>query len=107
MREITSWKSGLIQKLAAQSKISHREASRLCDVELGLCLVEQLVPGESIRVLSALLAGYLFSLPQVQGWTDKQRRTLSVGRHLLQYYQGRRRWEEALDQYNHCPEVID
>jgi hypothetical protein len=29
---------------------------------------------------------------------------LAVGRHLLQYYQGRHRWEEALDQYNHFPE---
>jgi hypothetical protein len=63
MREITSWKSVLIQTFAAQCTISRREASRLCDVELGLFLVEQLVSGESASVLSALLAGYLFSLP--------------------------------------------
>lgn len=105
MRDVTTWKRALVERLGREGELTRQQASLLCDVELGLSLIEELVPSEAVATLPALLSGYRFPTSRTSKWTAEQRRMLAVGRQLLRYYQGRHRWGEALSEYTQIPAV--
>jgi hypothetical protein len=105
MRDVTNWKRILVERLGSEGGLTRQQASLLCDVELGLFLIEELLPSEAVATLPAILSGYQFPTSRATSWTAEQRRMLAVGRQLLRYYQGRRRWRQALSEYTQIPSV--
>lgn len=101
MRETTTWRQKLIKQLKdlwpEQARLAPAD---LCNIELGLYLLAELMPGAPAHILWALLTGYDFPVPEMQTWTLQQRRMLSTARYLLPYYRGKYQWQElALKAY--------
>ncbi len=73
-------------------------ARQLFDVELGLCLLNQLWPAAPPQGLPGLLSG---NVPAAVGptWTAKQRRLLNRGRVLLLPFQQSSCWNTLLECY--------
>src|SRR5213593_3628916 len=103
MRAIGTWKRTLVKRLVEETGASPREINRLCDVELGLSLLKEVAPGEPSSAVPAILSGYAAEWRFASLWSEARRQMVAVSRQLLQYYQGRRRWEEAVDEYLQLP----
>lgn len=102
MREISSWRASLVRRLRQQwpSPVpAGCTPALLCDVELGLSLLEQLAPGLPAHALWVLLTGYPFPTPEKEEWTPDQLRRLGNGRHLLLAYRSEYAWRRALERY--------
>ncbi|MEM7579572.1 MAG: hypothetical protein AAF316_06890 [Cyanobacteria bacterium P01_A01_bin.80] len=76
----------------------------LLNVDLGLFLLETIVPNATARCLWVLLTGYDYSFTESQSWTQGQRQILSIARHLLAQYSSPKLWSDALDRYQEYPE---
>jgi hypothetical protein len=74
----------------------------LCDVELGLYLLNALVPNASADSLWVLLTGYAYNFAECQNWTNNHYQMLASARHLLPQYHSPANWEEALQRYQEC-----
>ena len=91
--------------LATASSPAHRplravlSARQLFDVELGLCLLSQLLPTAPPDQLPALLSGDA-PAAQLGQLSARQRRSLSRGRALLVAFQQRTCWADLLDRYS-------
>src|SRR6266699_2594651 len=77
--------------------------NRLCDVELGLSMLQKVAPSEPPFAVSAILSGFVPDWFRAARWNGGERQIVAVARQLLQYYQGRRRWTEALEEYSRFP----
>jgi len=107
MRNIKSWHKTLVKAIEpAWNEASKGMATRLCEIELGLYVVETLLPNEPPTALWGLLTGYQFSAHHDHGWTDDELRMRAIARHLLPYYRGAYAWETALEQYMMFPEFV-
>lgn len=78
----------------------------LCDVELGLYLLNTLIPGATADSLWVLLTGYPYPLPECQNWTEDRYKMLAIARHLLPSFERPVIWEEALKHYREFPSDI-
>ena len=101
MRDSSHWKKTLVkQLLKAASFLTSEEASQICDVELGIILVKEIYPEEPISdVVPIVLSGYATELHSDQDLSIEKLEMLAVGRYLLRFYQGTRRWPAALNWY--------
>lgn len=96
MRNTARWRKDLEKEFVGNwtspSALSPRE---MCNVELGLYLLEHVLPSEPAASLWTLMTGYPFFSPR----TDDARRMLFNARHLLQRYKSRHLWVDALERY--------
>ncbi|MGK7961193.1 hypothetical protein, partial [Crocosphaera sp.] len=76
----------------------------LLNVDLGLYLLESLLPNATARSLWVLLTGYDYSFAESKNWRQEQRQMLSIARHLLAQYTSPKLWSDALDKYKEYPE---
>ena len=74
-------------------------ARQLFDVELGLCLLSQLLPTAPPQGLPALLVGNVPAAP-CPAWTARQRRLLNRGRAMLMPFRQSTRWNDLLERYS-------
>lgn len=74
-------------------------AKQICEVELGLYLLSQLVPNAPAKALWVLLTGYTFPLPELQSLSRKQRDIWNIVRHILLHFKNARHWEDMLERY--------
>ncbi|MDX3112914.1 signal recognition particle [Streptomyces scabiei] len=106
MRDQKQWRDDLIASLLpyfADDPQPDLAAARLCEVELGLCLVEQLLPGHPAQAGWTLFGGYPFAAALGHAQTPAQQRMLRIGRHLLWPLRRRRMWTQSLDTYLTLP----
>nr|WP_272921123.1 hypothetical protein [Streptomyces sp. SID4917] len=80
--------------------------SLLCQVELGLYLMETLDPSRDARGVYTLLGGYPFAVAAGLVTTPAQRDRLDVARHLLWKLRRRRMWHQCLETYAQLPERL-
>lgn len=107
MRNIKNWHKTLVKAIEpAWTEASKGMVARLCEIELGLYVVEALLPNEPPTALWGLLTGYQLSAHHNHGWTDDEMRMRAIVRHLLPYYRGAYAWETALEQYMMFPEFV-
>src|SRR5258708_6433788 len=107
MRDRTLWQEDLTAELRphlAGEPNPKTAASRLCEVELGLYLMEELLPGHPAEAGWTLLGGYPFASGHVR--TPDHLRMMRIGRHLLWPLRRSRSWQQALDAYRRlAPEL--
>jgi hypothetical protein len=108
MRDRSTWQAGLVDALephleGAKPRLT---ASRLCETELGLYLMEQLIPGHPAEAGWTLLGGYPFARAIDAVTTPEQERMLQVARHLLWPLRRSRSWTLALDRYTQVEERL-
>jgi hypothetical protein len=101
MRDRSIWQAGLLDELEPHldDPKPRLTASRLCETELGLYLMEQLIPGHPAEAGWTLLGGYPFARAIDAVTTPEQERMLQVARHLLWPLRRPRSWTLALDRY--------
>ena len=81
-------------------------AKQICEVELGLYLLSQIVPNAPARSLWVLLTGYDFSLPELQRLDQQQRSMWNIVRHILLHFKNARHWEDLLERYRKVDERL-
>jgi pPIWI RE three-gene island domain Z len=94
MRNTKEWRIRLIKEGLDEN---------LCDVELGLYLLNSLVPNAPANSLWVLLTGYPFSIPEFKKWNKSQHKMYASARHLLTGYRRPYVWSEALEDYRSLP----
>lgn len=108
MRNSSEWYQPLAGDL---SRVWPRECagikpSLLCQVELGLLLLERLDPDRSASGVYALLSGYPFAEALGIASEPGQQAMLTVARHLLWKLRRGRQWAQALETYQELPERL-
>src|SRR5258708_23716656 len=85
MRDRSTWQAGLVDELEPHldDPKPRLAASRLCEAELGLYLMEQLIPRHPAEAGWTLLGGYPFARPIDAVTTPEQERLLQIASHLL------------------------
>ena len=109
MRDRSAWQAGLVDELDPHLEGSPKRriaASRLCEAELGLYLMEQLIPGHPAEAGWTLLGGYPFARAIGSITTLEQERMLQIARHLLWPLRRPRSWILALDRYAQVDERL-
>ncbi len=98
-----SWQEPLATRLKHQYNLAGQTANRLLNIELGLFLLQELLPDAPPEALPDLLLGNGQIHLRRPVWTPKQHRLLSRGRTLLAPYQDRATWFNALRKYAELP----
>jgi pPIWI RE three-gene island domain Z len=108
MRDRSTWQAGLVDELEPymDGPKPRLAASRLCEAELGLYLMEQLIPGHPAEAGWTLLGGYPFAHAIDAVTTPEQEQMLQVARHLLWPLRRPRSWTLALDRYAQVEERL-
>jgi hypothetical protein len=78
----------------------------LCDIELGLSLLQCLFARVPAPALWVVLSGYPFPFPEAARWSDEQQRMLSNARHILSPFKNPFPWQRALEHYLTLPEKL-
>ncbi|MGE7434786.1 pPIWI_RE_Z domain-containing protein [Kitasatospora sp. NPDC001175] len=102
MRDRWEWQRDLVEEFVpyfADELKPRLAASRLCEVELGLFLMERLVPGHPAEAAWTLFGGYPFAAALGFISTPEDQLVLRIARHLLWPLRRRRSWQRALDGY--------
>ncbi|MGV9786737.1 pPIWI_RE_Z domain-containing protein [Streptomyces sp. NPDC003435] len=104
-------RSGWYQQLAKDLKPWPEEyrsirPALLCQVELGLRLLETLAPGRAADGVWVLLGGYPFASAVGLVRTPEDQLTLTAARHLLWPLRRRRLWQQNLESYRQLPEQL-
>lgn len=94
MRNTKEWRNRLIKEGLDEN---------LCDVELGLYFLSDLVPNATANSLWVLLTGYPFSIPEFKKWNKSQHKMYASARHLLTNYRRPYLWLDALKYYRSLP----
>ncbi|MDF9816764.1 signal recognition particle [Streptomyces sp. SPB162] len=109
MRDRQEWQKDLIAELLphfADELKPRRAASSLSEVELGLFLMERLIPGHPAKAGWTLLGGYPFATALGHISSPEDQILLRIARHLLWPLRRRRTWHQALDAYRTlAPEI--
>ena len=108
MRDRSTWQAELADELEPHldGPKPRLAASRLCEAELGLYLMERLIPGHPAEAGWTLLGGYPFAHAIDAVTTPEQERMLQVARHLLWPLRRPRSWTLALDRYTQVEERL-
>ena len=107
MRDTSQWQQSLIRRLQEQwPQNPSLTPSDLCNIELGLYSLSQLVPSAPAKALWVLLTGYPFPVPESKTWGNRERQMLSNIRHILPFFRSRYQWERALENYCQLEERV-
>jgi restriction endonuclease in pPIWI_RE module len=107
MRDTASWRKPITSTLLRHWQDAPSEHARiLCDVELGLHLLERMAPEEPPTSLWALLTGYPFPAAAADDWQREHRAMLQRARHVLADFRSPRPWRQALDRYRGWPDSL-
>ncbi|WP_340556986.1 pPIWI_RE_Z domain-containing protein [Streptomyces sp. GSL17-111] len=107
MRDRSSWYRPVVEALRPWPE-AHDDTrpSLLCQVELGLRLLETLDPRCGADGVWTLLGGYPFGQAAGLVRSDSQHLAVAAARHLLWPMRRRRMWEQALETYLELPERL-
>ncbi|MBV6703228.1 hypothetical protein [Kitasatospora aureofaciens] len=105
MRNSSEWYQPLAKDLERVWPAEHADIkpSLLCQVELGLRLLEGLDPTRDAEGVYTLLGGYPFATASGIATTPAQQVQLDAARHLLWKLRRRRMWLQCLDAYLQLP----
>lgn len=94
MRDIAAWRERLRRQFATHLE-NAEQAHEIYELEIGLRLLEKILPGESARVLWTLLTGYDFYEPRAAA----ERQMIFNARQFLGRFRSQYAWENALKKY--------
>lgn len=105
MRDQTSWYKKPVKDFAGTwpEDLDGIKPSLLCQVELGLRLLERLDPSRPADGVWALLGGYPFARATGLVSSEKEEWLLTCARHRLWTMRRRRTWQQALQAYLQIP----
>ncbi|MFI0711395.1 hypothetical protein ACH4SK_12185 [Streptomyces inhibens] len=108
MRNSSEWYQPLAKALEPVWPQEHQDVnpSLLCQVELGLYLIEKLDPSRDAHGVYTLLGGYPFAVAAGIATTPAQSARLDAARHLLWKLRRRRMWHQCLETYAQLPERL-
>ncbi|MFF3156737.1 hypothetical protein [Streptomyces sp. NPDC057910] len=108
MRDSSEWYLPLAQALEPvwPQGNSDVKPSLLCQVELGIYLMEGIDGSRDARGVYTLLGGYPFAVAVGLATSSAQRARLDVARHLLWRLRRRRMWHQSLEAYTQLPERL-
>ncbi|WP_239405659.1 hypothetical protein [Frankia sp. Cj3] len=108
MRDRAAWYGKTVKDLSHvwPADLTVIRPSVLCQVELGLRLLERLAPDQPAEGAWSLLGGYPFARAMgiITDAADEQ--LLSCARHLLWTMRRRRTWHQSLEAYRQVPEHL-
>src|SRR6266567_2883176 len=93
-----------------RSRQSHQKTTgrltgeTICEIELGLYLLSQVLPQAPARAFWVLMTGYDFPIDDLLSLCPEQRRLVGTGRHILLHYKNARQWRTALERYREVDE---
>lgn len=107
MRDRSGWYQQLVKDLKPWPA-EHRgiKPALLCQVELGLRLLEKLGPGRAADGVWVLLGGYPFASSAGMVRSPGDQLALVAARHLLWPMRRRRLWQQSLETYRQLPEEL-
>ncbi|MFD9540135.1 hypothetical protein [Streptomyces sp. NPDC060022] len=108
MRNSSEWYQKTAKALEPLWPQEHRDVkpALLCQVELGLYLMEGLDPARAADGVYTLLGGYPFATAAGIATTPAQRARLDAARHLLWKLRRRRVWHQSLETYAQLDERL-
>ncbi|OKJ03741.1 hypothetical protein AMK18_00645 [Streptomyces sp. CB01249] len=107
MRDRSVWYQGLVKDLRPwPTEYRGIKPALLCQVELGLRLLERLEPGRAADGVWALLGGYPFASAAGLARTPEDQLAMTAARHLLWPMRRRRLWQQSLESYRQLPEQL-
>lgn len=108
MRSEGKWHAPITEEVARHwpDNLGDVPVARLAEVELGLYLMERVVPGEPAIAGWTLLGGYPFARAFGYGQTAEHQQLLRVARHYLWSMRRRRQWQRALEAYRQVPDHL-
>jgi hypothetical protein len=108
MRDSSNWYQPLASDLSRVWPAEHAavKPSLLCQVELGLRLLERLDPHHSATGAYALFSGYPFAAAMGIAAAPEQQAVLTIARHLLWRLRRGRQWAQTLETYQELPERL-
>ncbi|MEW2347557.1 hypothetical protein AB0904_07780 [Streptomyces sp. NPDC006684] len=107
MRDRSDWYQGLAKELRPwPTEYRTIKPALLCQVELGLRLLETLEPGRAADGVWVLLSGYPFASAAGLVKTFEDQLALTAARHLLWPMRRRRLWQQSLESYQQLPEQL-
>src|SRR5437868_695701 len=101
MRDRSHWYQSIRRRLRDALRAEGADSADptlMCKVELGLTLLEHVVPTASALALWPLLTGYSFA-----GREMAARRAVGLARHLIGEYRSEYEWRLALEAYVQIP----
>ncbi|MEO3976479.1 hypothetical protein [Streptomyces sp. CAU 1734] len=107
MRDRSDWYQRLAKDLKPwPQEFRSVKPALLCQVELGLRLLETLGPGRAADGVWVLLGGYPFASTAGLVNTPGDQLALMAARHLLWPMRRRRLWQQSLESYRRLPEEL-
>jgi hypothetical protein len=107
MRDRSTWYESLVRDLRPwPTTHANVKPALLCQVELGLRLLETLGDGRPADGVWTLLGGYPFAQAAGIAPGPAERLALTAARHLLWPMRRRRMWQQCLDAYLDLPEWL-
>ncbi|MFD3912151.1 hypothetical protein [Streptomyces sp. NPDC058603] len=107
MRDRSGWYQRLAKDLQPwPAEYRGIKPALLCQVELGLRLLEALGPGRAADGVWVLLGGYPFASAAGLVRTPGDQLALTAARHLLWPMRRRRLWQQSLESYRQLPEQL-
>ncbi|MEU6108080.1 hypothetical protein ABZ853_06640 [Streptomyces albidoflavus] len=107
MRDRSGWYQTLAKELKPwPAEYRSIKPALLCQVELGLRLMETLGPGRAADGVWVLLGGYPFASAAGMVRTPADQLALTAARHLLWPMRRRRLWQQSLESYRQLPEQL-
>ena len=108
MRDRSSWHQPILKQLAGTwpAGLAGFQPGSLCDVELGLYLLEQVMPGRTAADAWTLFGGYPYGEALGDVRTGQQRLLIRRARHYLWPMRRRRVWRAALTGYLDVPQEL-
>ncbi|MFJ2874579.1 MULTISPECIES: hypothetical protein [unclassified Streptomyces] len=107
MRDRSDWYQRLAKDLRPwPTEYRGIKPALLCQVELGLRLLETLEPGRAADGVWVLLGGYPFASAAGLVRTPEDQLALTAARHLLWPMRRRRLWQQSLESYQQLPEQL-
>ena len=108
MRSDSGWHQALSREMrdAWPADLADFPAAAMFDVELGLYLLSQVMPGRPARDAWGLFGGYPYAEATGHARTDDQRLRIRRARHYLWSKRRRRVWLTNLDRYRAVPQEL-
>lgn len=108
MRDASSWHGRLLTELndVWPNGIDSFRPGQLLDVELGLYLLETVLPARTTADAWTLFGGYPYSEAFGDVRTDGQRLRIRRARHYLWDMRRRREWRRAIESYSRVPQEL-